>query len=296
MKGVLKMIYTICVGKQRDKNNNIIQYKLRDLKGQESIFDANVLKDNIQRGKIVVCNLTLTSNNKLVEKKIETLNGMYEDKGKMQHSDNKKSGCVDIDSSLRIGDILYYVSEEGNLNIKHILSNTTKTFQRNVSNACFIPQGNILNIFFVIKGQNVTLKYIIYDMERDRILREKELTTIAGTIYIGEKYCSEKEYPYYRDKDNNFLFIPIRVKKNDSIDIIGVIVYDTKGGEHFLKFMEDINSARSIGSLMSALKHSGESIVDIDLISNDDHSIDLCCAGRLISLNKKLQIVESCIL
>ena len=32
------MIYAVCIGKARDGNNNITQYKLRDFTGQETIL------------------------------------------------------------------------------------------------------------------------------------------------------------------------------------------------------------------------------------------------------------------
>ena len=57
-----------CVEKIRDKNNNIINYKIADNKGEEIIVDAKQLKEKIKAYQVECLNLTLTSDNRLVDR------------------------------------------------------------------------------------------------------------------------------------------------------------------------------------------------------------------------------------
>ena len=61
------MIETMCTDKIRDRQNRIIKYMLKDVNGQEQIFDAQQLKGLIVAHKINVRNLTLTSDNRLID-------------------------------------------------------------------------------------------------------------------------------------------------------------------------------------------------------------------------------------
>lgn len=61
------MIICECTQKIRDRNK-IIGYKLRDDLGAEIKIDSETLKKYIKSGQIQVINLTLTSNNRLVDK------------------------------------------------------------------------------------------------------------------------------------------------------------------------------------------------------------------------------------
>ena len=176
------MIYAVCIGKARDGNNNITQYKLRDFTGQETIFDARGLKDYISNGRISVCNLTLTSDNKLMEKKVESLAdlgnnervkqtnmGNYPNIPSVipeQHSQHRggmgqsaPTNSVDPSNAYKINDMLYYVTREGNLNIKHIPSNTEETLVSKVGTACFVP------IRAKENGTVTTVGMLAFDME-----------------------------------------------------------------------------------------------------------------------------------
>jgi len=61
------MVETMCTDKIRDNQNRIIKYVLKDVNGQEQVFDAKYLKELIVASKINVRNLTLTSDNRLVD-------------------------------------------------------------------------------------------------------------------------------------------------------------------------------------------------------------------------------------
>lgn len=61
------MISTKCTMKFRDKTGKIMGYRLVDLKGQKQNIKPEILKAAIKNGQISVVNLSLTSDNRLVD-------------------------------------------------------------------------------------------------------------------------------------------------------------------------------------------------------------------------------------
>lgn len=61
------MIYAKCTMKFRDKTSKIMGYRLVDLKGQKQNIKPEILKAAIKNGQISVVNLTLTSDNRLID-------------------------------------------------------------------------------------------------------------------------------------------------------------------------------------------------------------------------------------
>lgn len=61
------MIMVKCVQKYRDKNNNIIGYRLQDIKRKQMDVKPDVLKKAIQNKEMMVLNLVLTSDGRLVD-------------------------------------------------------------------------------------------------------------------------------------------------------------------------------------------------------------------------------------
>lgn len=55
-----------CIARERDKNGNIIRYQVSDDAGHTFIFNSEQIKDLISSGRVVVANLTLTSNGRLL--------------------------------------------------------------------------------------------------------------------------------------------------------------------------------------------------------------------------------------
>lgn len=57
-----------CIGKHRDKTGKILGYTLQDSTGKKANFYSTDLKEHIKNKRLIVTNLTLTSDNRLVEK------------------------------------------------------------------------------------------------------------------------------------------------------------------------------------------------------------------------------------
>ena len=66
------MIQVKYIEKIRDKNNQIISYRLVDKNKNEVLVASNKLKEAIRSCQIEVVNLTLTSDNRLIDKKTDT--------------------------------------------------------------------------------------------------------------------------------------------------------------------------------------------------------------------------------
>ena len=64
------MIQAICLKKFRNKNNQIIGYRIQDKNGNTLDVKSEYLKQAIKNKQINVINLTLTSDNKLIDTKI----------------------------------------------------------------------------------------------------------------------------------------------------------------------------------------------------------------------------------
>ena len=61
-----------CIAKARDRNNQIVGYKLQDKQGSITIVKPEVLKSAIRAKKIEITNLTLTSDNRLIDTTLKT--------------------------------------------------------------------------------------------------------------------------------------------------------------------------------------------------------------------------------
>jgi hypothetical protein len=310
------MIYTVCVGKLRDNNNAITQYKLRDFYCQETIFDPTTLKDYISKGKLSVCNLTLTSDNKLVEKKVESLSEIPNDFGKVQHLQNMNNNqnnnvnhgthCsmpnernvskkqIDMDNAHKQGEFMYYVDAHNELKAKHIPSNTEDVIASKVDSVCFVPFTRNLFMFVGIKNDSeIIYKYIVYDTQLGKISREKEMCRYAGG-YVGKKLPIQGDSPYYKDINNEFLFVPIRKLVDDHIETVGILSLFVKEFEPSSNYIKDINTARSISYFMEGLRKAEGNILNGKRIYNNDDSVNYRMGNVLFVLNKKLQIAEAC--
>lgn len=72
-KGFEKVILK-CIGKIRDKNGNIIGYKLATRDNKHTIIEPEILKRHIIENIATVVNLKLTSDGRLIDSKIEEFN------------------------------------------------------------------------------------------------------------------------------------------------------------------------------------------------------------------------------
>ena len=74
------MVQAICVQKFRDKNNQIYGYRLKDSTGTVRDVKPEALKNAIRNKQIYITNLTLTSDNRLVDTSTNTSKQKIQDK------------------------------------------------------------------------------------------------------------------------------------------------------------------------------------------------------------------------
>ena len=102
------MLKVKCIQKFRDKNNIIIGYRIMDQNGNTKDVSSESLKQVIEQGKLEVINLTLTSDNRLIDK------GITQTPTKQTQKPIKKSyqKTIDIDKMLLRLKLLGYAVTE----------------------------------------------------------------------------------------------------------------------------------------------------------------------------------------
>ena len=122
---VLIMLIVNCINKYRDKNNNIIGYRLQDKNGNEQDIKSNQLKQAIRDKRVEVKNLTLTSDNRLVDTTPEQIPGLSEtEKLKALIQQWKKDGIV-IEVPTYCGHKCYVISLSASKHIIYIPDDVT---------------------------------------------------------------------------------------------------------------------------------------------------------------------------
>lgn len=117
------MIQVRCIEKIRDKNNHIIGYKIQDLTGETRTIDKARLKEAVRDKKIDIVNMALTSDNRLIDKKIKNVKAGNE----ISSSDRRtveeiKQMCKTIGLPFDVNEIRRSV-DSGSSVIKYAVSN-----------------------------------------------------------------------------------------------------------------------------------------------------------------------------
>lgn len=94
------MIMVKCIKKFKDSNEKIYGYRLQDLNGMIKDITSEQLKTAIVKGQIIVSNLTLTKDDRLVDSKEKQLNNINELNNKDMWIDMYDSTFNEICSSL----------------------------------------------------------------------------------------------------------------------------------------------------------------------------------------------------
>ena len=100
-----------CINKKRDKNNNIIAYRIQDLSGKQMDVTPEQLKIAIFNYQVDCTNLRLTSNNRLIDSD-NYLNNYIESKNTNVDSETKLDKAVELKEKIWDGPIPVNVKEE----------------------------------------------------------------------------------------------------------------------------------------------------------------------------------------
>ncbi len=202
------MVQVTSIKTYRDKNNKIIGYRLRDLKGQEMDITSDKLKFAIANAQLSVLNLTLTSDNRLVEKSTgsikdlslfskESINSQIPPEQKKKQYDMKNYGrLVDLSFingfSKIIGSVMYLrlCDNAAFLKRSHLQDKRSTHADLNpIKNGCYTDRvyNSILNCQ---KGININygvdidlvqwLNRHALNVDRECVTIERKLMSLAG--------------------------------------------------------------------------------------------------------------------
>ena len=172
------MIYAICVGKRKE-NNVIVEYKLKDFTNKTTVVSADELKEFIKAGKITVVNLTLTSNNKLVDFKVKDLDLLKKKEKVVKTREENIDSIVENGRSINVKDRnnsciyenkFFFVDKNDMLCVIDVAKNTNKGLCENVFSVVYVPMGRKMNIFVVYEHMDrFRLKRLLYDLDEEKL-------------------------------------------------------------------------------------------------------------------------------
>lgn len=157
-----------CIAKERDRNNKIVGYKLQDQQGNTVIIKPDALKSAIKTNRIEVINLTITSDNRLIDaqpvkqKEIASLSG--DKKGKLLINKAKVLGyklekiptaCNHECTLINMGSnnhIVYIPNEVTSLNVNEIDLTFTKYIKSIHGNIKIIGGHNLKDTKVMFQG------------------------------------------------------------------------------------------------------------------------------------------------
>lgn len=238
------MVQVKSVKTYRDKNNKIIGYRIRDLKGQEMDITSDKLKFAIANAQLSVLNLTLTSNNRLVEKGTgsikdlslfskESINSQMPTEQKKKHYDMKNyNSLVDLSFingfSRIIGSVMYLRLCDNAEFLKRSHLQDKRLTHDNLNprkNGCYTDRvyNSILNCQ---KGININygvdislvqwLNRHALNVDRECVAIEKKLMSSAGTSEDTKEMLSNILKLGVKNTSENIVQILESVKTQES--------------------------------------------------------------------------------
>ena len=173
-----------CIEKIRDKNNHIIEYKLINKDKNVTSVKSDELKKAIKSGQIEVVNLTLTSDNRLIDKKSDT---------SLKHINTSSKPNITAEVTFNKAKILGYTIKEfatacGNKcyiasspdNTKHIFiipDNVKYIYQRNITKDIYRHMSNIKGILKVVGGKGLTSTWAMFHGCKAKSINLKSFNT-----------------------------------------------------------------------------------------------------------------------
>ena len=278
------MIYAICIGKRKE-NNVIVEYKLKDFSNKTMVVTAEELKDFIRNGKLTVVNLTLTSNNKLVDFKVKDLDLLKKKekvrKTREENIDSVAENCHTINIKDRYNTYIYenkmfFVDKHDMLCVIDVVKNTNKGLCENVFSVVYVPMGRKMNIFVVYEHMDrFRLKRLLYDLDEEKLVLSYHLWFLDDDATIGHKakmtnvgFDKVEERPDYYvanyKSQFDYIILPIKRKVANGYIITDVVVYDIKG-EHFYLARSNV---KYFDDFVNMLNENSYYVVPFSTVSN----------------------------
>ena len=231
------MIQAKCTEKIRDKNNYIIGYKLIDKNKNEVLVKAEKLKEVIRSGQLDIINLTLTSDNRLIDKKPDTVPKPTTASSSKQNinveailAKAKATGCNIVTLDTACNHKCYLASSQNNLD--HILiipDDVEDIYETNRDlDEDDIPISRIEGSLKVIGGKGLTSAHHMFALCKARSIDLSSFNTSKvtsmGSIFAGCKAQSLDLRCFNTSKVTNMSFMFM----NCEAQSIGLSSFDTR--------------------------------------------------------------------
>lgn len=294
------MIYAICVGKRKE-NNVIVEYKLKDFSNKVLVVEADELKEFIRNGKLTVVNLTLTSNNKLVDSGLKDLDSLKKkEKVKKTREENissilEKNDPVDIvnnENTYIYGGKMFFVDKHNMLCVIDVLKNLNKGLCEKVISVAYIPRNNVMNIFVIYEHMDRRrLKRLSYDMNEDRLSLSYQLWFLDDGAVVGRqakmtnigfnKVVERPEYYVGNYKSQyDYAILPVKKKTDNGYVIIDIVVCDFLR-EHFYRAKSDV---KWFDDFANVLNENNYFVIPFDTLSNNGSRIVIQTLSMVVTL------------
>ncbi len=278
------MIYAICVGKRKE-NNVIVEYKLKDFMNKTMVLEANELKDFIKTGKLTVVNLTLTSNNKLVDFKVKDLDSLKKKEKVSKTRDenidsivsrSKVIDSVDLDNSFIYNNHLFYINKNNLLCVVDVNTNEHKAITERVHSATYVVKNNKVYIFAVYEhNEKYRLKIVVFNLDENKVSYYYSSYFFEEGVVIGkqakltnigvDKVEDRPDYYVGNYKSQfDYVILPIKKKEGEGYSITQVIVYDIKR-DHFYRAKAD---TKWFDSFVDVLNSNSYFIIPFNTLSS----------------------------
>lgn len=282
------MIYALCIDKRKD-GSNIVEYKLKDFANKTIVVGADELKGYIRDGKITVVNLTLTSNNKLVDSGLKDLDFLRKkSKTSKSRSENiisiaetNKIIHSELENSFIYNNNLFYIDKNNMLCVIDVNTKMHKGICERVYSASYIPKDNKIHIFVIYEhNERYRLKRIVYNLDDNKVAFSYSLWFLEPNTTIGQLAKStnigfdkvEERPDYYvgnYKSQYDYAILPLKKQSGNGYVITGIVICDFRN-EHFYKcdnrvkffddFVEILNTNSYFVIPFSTLSSNGSKI------------------------------------
>lgn len=300
MKGVFDVVYAICIGKHKE-NNIIVEYKLKDFTNKTMVVAADELKEYIRSGKLTVVNLTLTSNNKLIDFKVKDLD-LLKKKEKIVKtreeniqsivSESKSIKPNGLKSSFIYNNKLFFIDKDNMLCVMDVNRNEHKGICEKVYSVSYVPKGDRMNIFVVIEhNEKYRLKRILFDLDENKVVYSYGLWFLDDGATIGQQakmtnigFDRVEERPDYYvgnyKSQFDFVILPVKKKVSDGYIITDIIICDLVR-EHFYRAKSNI---KWFDDFANVLNNSTYHVIPFNTLSNNGSKIFIQTSKMVVIL------------
>ncbi len=294
------MVYAVCIGKRKE-NNVIVEYKLKDFTNKTIVVGSEELKQFIKNGKIVVVNLTLTSNNKLVDSGIKDLDSLQKKEKVVKTREENISSILEQNDPVDIannentfiyGGKMFFVDKHNMLCVIDVSKNLNKGLCEKVLFVAYIPKNNTMNIFVIYEHMDRRrLKRLCYDMVEDRLSLSYQLWFLDDDAVIGrqakmtnvgfDKVVERPEYYVGNYKSQyDYAILPIKKKTDNGYVIIDIVICDFVR-EHFYRGKSE---TRWFEDFVNVLNENNYFVIPFSTLSNTGSKIIIQTSKMVVIL------------